>query len=103
MTSAEYIMLTYGEDVMIGNKAAKGFVSCLDSSDEQIHSRHFAPGVTNKSRYRLITAENRVRQGDEVECAGRRFVVLRVEPVRIFGEFSHNECMLCLKGGGSDA
>lgn len=36
-------------------------------------------------------------------AAGRRYVVLRVEPVRIFGAFSHNECILKLKGGTADA
>ena len=58
-----------------------------------------------------MTAANRIlrsygesiTEGDSVTAAGRRYVVLRVEPVRIFGAFSHNECILKLKGGAADA
>ena len=61
------------------------------------------PGVTNNSKYRLITDTEGIAEGDCVTAAGRSYIVLRVEPVRIFGAFSHNECILKLKGGGTNA
>lgn len=107
MTAANRILQSYGESITVGTAESRGFISCLDPDDAQTHKAHLTPGVTNNSKYRLITdaegiAEG-IAEGDSVTAAGRRYVVLRVEPVRIFGAFSHNECILKLKGGTADA
>jgi hypothetical protein len=103
MTITNRLMNNYGEAVTIGSNEGRGFISCLDPDDAQIHKTQLAPGVTNKSKYRLITDAEGISEGDCVTAAGRSYVVLRVESVRIFGAFSHNECILKLKGGGMNA
>ena len=103
MTAANRILRSYGESITVGTAEGRGFISCLDADNAQIHKDHLAPGVTNNSKYRLITDIEGIAEGDAVTAAGRRYVVLRVEPVHIFGAFSHNECMLKLKGGATDA
>ena len=103
MTVTGRILQSCGEDIAVGAYEGKGFISCLDSDDAQIHKTQLAPGVTNNSRYRLITDAEGIAEGDAVTAAGRSYVVLRVEPVRVLGVFSHNECILKLKGGAGDA
>lgn len=103
MTAANRILRSYGERITVGTAEGRGFISCLDADDAQIHKAHLTPGVTNNSKYRLITDAEDITEGDSVTAAGRRYAVLRVEPVRIFGAFSHNECILKLKGGAADA
>ena len=103
MTVTNRILHNYGESITVGSAESRGFISCLDADDAQIHKTHLAPGVTNNSKYRLITDAEKIAEGDRVAAAGREYVVLRVEPVRIFGAFSHNECILKLKGGAADA
>ena len=43
-----------------------------------------------------------IAEGTLVTSAGRMYEVLRIEPVRIFGRLSHNECILRLKGESAD-
>ena len=43
-----------------------------------------------------------IAEGVQVTVAGRIYEVLRIEPVRIFGKLSHNECILRLKGESVD-
>ena len=99
MTVTERLLHGCGEVMTIGAAEGRGFISCLDCDDAQIHKTQLAPGVTNNSKYRLITDTESIAEGDAVTAAGRSYIVLRVEPVRIFGAFSHNECILKLKGG----
>lgn len=103
MTVTNRILHNYGEKITVGSAENRGFISCLDPDDAQIHKMHLAPGITNNSKYRLITDSETVAEGDCVTAAGRKYIVLRVEPVSIFGAFSHNECILKLKGGAADA
>ncbi len=103
MTVTGRILHNYGEDIAVGSAEGKGFISCLDPDDAQIHKTQLAPGVTNNSKYRLITDTESIAEGDAVTAAGRSYIVLRVEPVRILGAFSHNECILKLKGGAGNA
>ncbi len=103
MTVTGRLLQSFGEDIAVGTYEGRGFISCLDSDDAQVHKTRLAPGVTNNSKYRLITDAESIAEGDAVSAAGRSYVVLRVEPVRIFGVFSHNECILKLKGGAGNA
>ncbi len=103
MTVTNRLLHNYGESVTIGSNEGRGFISCLDPDDAQIHKTHLALGVTNNSKYRLITDTEGIAEGDCVTAAGRSYIVLRVEPVRIFGAFSHNECILKLKGDAPNA
>ena len=103
MTVTSRLLHNYGQALTIGATEGRGFISCLDTDDAQIHKTRLAPGVTNNSKYRLITDTEGIAEGDSVTAAGRSYVVLRVEPVRIFGAFSHNECILKLKGGAVNA
>ncbi len=103
MTVTARLLHGCGESISIGAVEGRGFISCLDSDDAQIHKTQLAPGVTNNSKYRLITDTEAIAEGDAVTAAGRSYIVLRVEPVRIFGAFSHNECILKLKGGAENA
>ena len=103
MTVTNRLLHNYGQSLTIGSAEGRGFISCLDPDDAQIHKTQLAPGVTNNSKYRLITDAENIAEGDLVTAAGRSYIVLRVEPVRIFGAFSHNECILKLKGGAVNA
>ena len=102
MTATNNILRLYGEDISVGTAKGKGFISCLDADNAQIHRQPLAPGVKNGSKYRLITNMAGISEGAQVQAAGRIYEVLRVEPVRIFGTLSHNECILRLKGESSD-
>ena len=57
MTAANRIPRSYGESITVGTAEGRGFISCLDADDAQIHKAHLAPGVTNNSKYRLITEQ----------------------------------------------
>ena len=102
MTAANRILRSYGERITIGTAEGRGFISCLDADNAQIHRQPLAPGVKNGSKYRLITNMAGISEGAQVQAAGRIYEVLRIEPVRIFGTLSHNECILRLKGESSD-
>ena len=66
MTAANRILRSYGESITIGTAEGRGFISCLDADDAQIHKAHLAPGVTNNSKYRLITDAEGIAEGDAV-------------------------------------
>ena len=102
MTATDSILRLYGEDISIGTVTGKGFISCLDADNAQIHRQPLAAGVKNGSKYRLITNMGNIAEGTLVTSAGRIYEVLRIEPVRIFGRLSHNECILRLKGESAD-
>lgn len=103
MSAAQLIMQNYGEKLSVGVVSGRGFIACLDPDDGASHKKRFAPGTANRSKYRLITDMQSITEGASVIYGGREYVVLRVEPVSIFGEFSHNECVLRLKGGMGNA
>lgn len=98
MIAEDSIFRLYGDDITIGDRSGKGFISCLDASDARIHRQPLPAGVKNGSRYRLITNMNNISEGERVQLADRVYEVLRIEPVRIFGRVLHNECILRLKG-----
>lgn len=102
MTATDSILRLYGEDISVGTATGKGFISCLDADNAQIHRQPLAAGVKNGSKYRLITNMGNIVEGARVTAAGRIYEVLRIEPVRIFGRLSHNECILRLKGESAD-
>ena len=64
MTAANRILRSYGESITVGTAEGRGFISCLDADDAQIHKAHLAPGVTNNSKYRLITDAEGIAEGD---------------------------------------
>ena len=66
MTAANRILRSYGESITVGTAEGRGFISCLDADDAQIHKAHLAPGVTNNSKYRLITDAEGIAEGDAV-------------------------------------
>ncbi len=103
MSTAGRIMHTFGETVCSGGKTGNGFLSCLDSDDARIHKLRLPSGTANRSKYRLMTDMLTIAEGDAVTVGGSSYVVLRVVPVRIFGAFSHNECIISPKGGCADA
>ena len=97
----EHILKSHTK-LTVDSAAAKGFISPINKNDSDIRSS-LAPGVKLGERYRLITdAENPV-VGSTVTFAGLVYEILRVEQVRIFGSFSHNECILRLKGERENA
>lgn len=98
MIAKNSIFRLYGDDIMVGARSGKGFISCLDAADAKIHRQPLPAGVKNGSRYRLITDMDNISEGELVQLADRIYEVLRIEPVRIFGRASHNECILKLKG-----
>lgn len=98
MTATDNILGLYGEDISVGTVSGKGFLSCLDSDNATIHRQPLPAGVKNGSKYRLITNITDIAEKAVVQVSDRTFEVLRVEPVRIFGKFSHNECILRPKG-----
>lgn len=102
MTATDNILRLYGEDISVGTAKGKGFISCLDADNTQIHHEPLAPGVKNGSKFRLITNMSGISEGAWVQAEGRIYEVLRIEPVRIFGALSHNECILRLKGESED-
>nr|DAG12560.1 MAG TPA: Minor capsid protein [Caudoviricetes sp.] len=102
MTAADSIFRLYGEDISVGTATGKGFISCLDADNAQIHRQPLAAGVKNGSKYRLITNMGNIAEGARVQVSGRIYEVLRIEPVRIFGGILHNECILRLKGESGD-
>lgn len=103
MSAAQLVIQNYGESITVGGSTGRGFIACLDPDSAASHKKHLAPGVANRSKYRLITDMRSVSEGAAVVCGGREYRVLRVETVSIFGAFSHNECVLCLKGGAVNA
>lgn len=102
MTATDSIIGLYGEDISVGTATGKGFISCLDADNAQIHRQPLPAGVKNGSKYRLITNMGDISEGTQVCACGRIYEVLRIEPVRIFGKLSHNECILRLKGESGD-
>lgn len=104
MTPTGRIIRCYGEELTINGEKRRGFIDCLDVDDGQIHKTRLVPGTANLSRYRLLSDAAELAEGAAVLTGdGRSFVVLRVEPVSIFGRYSHSECVLKLKGGAENA
>lgn len=98
MSISANVIDNYGESMTVGETAAKGFISAIDSSNDEITKIPLAAGVKNGARYRLITNAEHPEEKMSVLCDGREYEIVRVECVRIFGQFSHNECILRLKG-----
>ena len=71
MTATDSILSLYGEDISVGTAAGKGFISCLDADNAQIHRQPLAAGVKNGSGYRLITNMDNIAEGVQVTAAGR--------------------------------
>ena len=101
MSASSKIIETYGMGMTVGTAAAKGFLSAVESySDREM--LHLPAGTRKKTLYRLITDCAGVSEGMSVICGERELTVLSAEPVSIFGEYSHTECLLSLKGGTAD-
>lgn len=98
MTPVGMILHGCGDDMRLGSKRIRGVISCLDTDDGEIHALPLDAGAANDSKYILITDCRNVSEGSCLICGGREYVIMRVEPVRAFGAFSHNECVLRLKG-----
>ena len=97
MSLSSQVITPYGEPVTVGAVSAKGFLSVINKSKSDAKTR-LPVGVQQEERYRLITDAAAPALNDIVTYAGRRYEVMRVEQVRIFGEFSHTECILRRKG-----
>lgn len=102
MSISSKVIQNYGESMTVDSAAAKGFISPINKNDSDIRSS-LAPGVKLGERYRLITDAENPAVGSTVTFAGLVYEILRVEQVRIFGSFSHNECILRLKGERENA
>lgn len=103
MSISSSVIENYGEKMTVGEANAKGFISAIDWLDDEITKTPLAAGVKNGARYRLITNAAHPAEKMRVRCGGLEYEITRVEQVRIFGSFSHNECILRLKGGCADA
>lgn len=97
MSLSSQVITIYGESITVAGSSAKGFLSVMNKSKSDPKTS-MPVGVKLGERYRLITDAVEPDIGDIVVCAGRRYEIMRVEQVRIFGEFSHNECILRRKG-----
>ena len=97
MSISSEVIENYGESILIGTTAAKGFLSPINKNESKVGIK-LAPGVKPNTEYRLITDAITPEIGGTVTCAGLIYEILRVEQVRIFGSLSHNECILRLKG-----
>lgn len=102
MSISENVIADYGEMIEINGEPQKGFISAVNASDGDKFAMPLPAGVNNGERYRLITSALSPEVSQSVTCGGREYVILRVEPVHIFGAFSHNECIMRLKGGAGD-
>lgn len=102
MSVSSDVINSYGESMLVGKSAAKGFMSPINKNDTDIRTK-LSPGVKLGEKYRLITDAESPKMGDTVTCAGCIYEILRVEQVRIFGSFSHNECIIRLKGWTDNA
>lgn len=98
MSISAKVIESYGDNISVGGTAAKGFISAIGITEPVPHPA----GMADTCRYRLITNSGDVSRSACVVCGGREFIILRVEPVSIFGAFSHNECIMRLKGGEAD-
>lgn len=102
MSISATVIENYGEKMTVGDAAAKGFISAIDGLNDEITKTPLVPGVKNGARYRLITNAAHPAEKMRVRCGGLEYEITRVEQVRIFGSFSHNECILRLKGRCAD-
>ena len=93
MSPSSQVIETYGESITVGGSSAKGFLSVINKSKSDPKTR-LPVGVRQGERYRLITDAPEPEVGDIVAYAGKNYEIMRVEQVRIFDEFSHNECIL---------
>lgn len=103
MSVSSRIIQSYGESMTVEGTAAKGFISAVEIQDPEQSRLRLPAGTKNAVRYRLITDAADISEGDSLICHSREYRILRVEPVSVFGEFSHNECIMCMKGGACDA
>ena len=97
MSISSEVIENYGESILIGTTAAKGFLSPINKNESKVGIK-LAPGIKPNTEYRLITDAISPEIGGTVTCAGLIYEILRVEQVRIFGSLSHTECSLRLKG-----
>lgn len=97
MSLSSQVITTYGESITVGGSSAKGFLSVINKSNSDTKT-NMPVGVLQGERYRLITDALEPEVGDIIVYAGKKYEIMRVEQVRIFGEFSHNECILRRKG-----
>ena len=102
MSISSRVIQSYGESMLLGTAQIKGFLSPVDKNDPKIAKR-LAPGVAGDRIYRLITDDETVKIRQDVTYAGYKYEIMWVEQVRIFGSFSHNECVLRLKEECSNA
>ena len=101
MSASSKIIESYGMSMTVGTAPAKGFISAVNSIYDR-ETLHLPAGTRKRSLYRLITDCAGVSEGMSVICGERELTVLSVEPVSIFGQYSHTECLLSLKGGAAD-
>lgn len=102
MSISASVIENYGEKMTVGECTAKGFISAIDEQNDEITKTPLAAGVKNGARYRLITNAAHPVEKMRVRCGGIEYEITRVEQVRIFGSFSHNECILRPKGRCAD-
>ncbi len=97
MSLSSQVITTYGESITVGGSSAKGFLSVINKSNSDPKT-NMPVGVHQGERYRLITDALEPEVGDIIVYAGKKYEIMRVEQVCIFGEFSHNECILRRNG-----
>lgn len=101
MSISSKVIQSYGEDMLVGTTQIKGFFSPINKN-ESTAGISLAPGVVTERKYRLITDDKSIKMKQTVTYEGFIYDVLWVEQVKIFGSFSHNECILRLKGACED-
>ena len=102
MSVSAYVIESYGESITIDGKNAKGFISAMDNLPLSEHRQHLPAGIADNAKYRLITSYKSPEEGMTVTCGERSFTIVRVEPVTIAREFSHNECIMKIEGADED-
>ena len=101
MSVSSGIIESYGMSMTVGQTPSKGFISPVGSVYYR-ETLHLPAGTRKRTPFRLLTDCADVSEGMSVICGEREFEVVSVEPVSIFGKYSHTECLLVLKGGTAD-
>lgn len=102
MSISSRVIQSYGDDMLVGAVHIKGLLSPINKNDHKAGVK-LAAGVVTERKYRLITDDKSIKMRQTVTYEGFVYDVLWVEQVKIFGSFSHNECVLRLKGACEDA
>ena len=102
MSISSRVIEKYGESMTVGQTHTRGFIWLIDKT-RTYETEPLPAGLKSSISYGLITSLETVERGMSVSCAGREYEILRAEPVRIRGDFSHCECLLVPKGGSEDA